>query len=101
MILNESLIQNGSTLINNDFISLTVIISLVKSIITWLLSNLVNLIAIIISLITLWLTHLRGVRISLINKNLKIKLNDLSDERFHPGYIPYYLPIEDLDLFFY
>lgn len=100
MILNESLIQNGSTLIANDSLNLTVIIQLVMSIKTWLLSNLVNLIAIGISLITLWLTHLRGARISLINKNLKIKLNDLSDERFKPGYIPFYLPIKDLNLFF-
>ncbi len=109
MILNDSLMQNGSILLNNGSLNLTVNIiaenltgdgKLISDSSIWsYVLNPFSAISLVISIITLWLSHLRGARISLVEKP-KIELNDSRDEVFKPDDIPQDLTIKEVDLFF-
>lgn len=108
MIFNDSLIQNGTILLSNGSLNLTVNViaenltgKLVSETSTWYEAPafVFPFITSLIAIYSLWLSQLRGAKISLVEPP-KIELVELQKKEFDEGYIPCTLPIKRLDLFF-
>lgn len=107
MELNDSFIQNGTTLLTNDTINLTVNViaeNLTSRLVTdssiW--SEAVTylpILSIIIAFYSIYLSQLAGAKISLVERP-KIELLELKKEEFNEEYIPVTLSIKKLSLFF-
>ena len=112
MVLNDTLIQNGITLLTNDSINLTGNViaenltdKLVTDFFIWsnvlpIISIIIAFFSIIIAIISIYLSQYQGAKIKLVEKPKIIELDELKIEEFDNGYIPSTLPIKKLDLFF-
>ncbi len=63
-----------------------------------LVAILSSLVAVLIAITTLWLTHLRGARIGLLEEP-EIEVKELPNDRFKSG-VPYILELKDISLLF-
>lgn len=108
MVLNDTLIQNGTTLLTNGSINLTVNViaenftgRLVTDSSTWsqAFTQGLPIISIIIAVYSIYLSQLQGAKIKLV-ETPKIELVELQKEEFNKRDVPSTLPIKKLDFFF-
>ncbi|MFZ3168945.1 MAG: hypothetical protein WA130_15125 [Candidatus Methanoperedens sp.] len=104
MILNDSLLQNGTALLTNGSINLTVNVvaenltgKLVTEASIW--SQGLSILSLIIAFYSIYLSQLQGAKIKLV-ETPKIELVELQKEKFNNENIPSTLDLKKLDIFF-